>query len=273
MATHSYWSLNITAVFDGVSQASMTELEMYDSVGGVNLCTGGTASSTSEALGYPPANAFNGVLIGTDYWQAINATLPQRLIYQFVSPVDLVSYQIWSSDFEDRPTDWTLDYSDDGISWTTAATVTGFVFSQELGTIGIAQFDLAGVFVSQLNLSCALATESTLTLSARLAEVTESSLALSTALANESTLALSYALANESTLALSNRFSDVTQSILTLSCALVTPTESTVALSNQLLAHDITESTLALSVLLECDYQSVVIDIHHPETPIYGAYS
>lgn len=114
---HAYWRLNIAGV-DGGSSLTIAEVEMRTTVGGANAATGGTASAESGT----PANAFDGstatvwtLAVGNSGW----------LQYHFASPVDIVEHAITapSASMTNTPNRWSIQYSDDGLNWTSAAQV------------------------------------------------------------------------------------------------------------------------------------------------------
>lgn len=119
---HLYWRLNITdsnnTFFTGIG-----ELEMINYFG-PNLCSGGTVSSpTAVYQTNVPANAIDGYT--NSEWIAQSGSA--IWVYEFAAPVEINKLNIWAStnDADLTIKDFTLDYSDDGSSWTTAITVTG----------------------------------------------------------------------------------------------------------------------------------------------------
>lgn len=117
MATHVYWRLLVTDAAS--SYVKISEMRMYDS-SGTSLCTGGTASASSNFSGLPPANAFD--IDDTTYWHS-NAIptsgSPQWLQYQFASAVDVATFAVEAA-LSAGPTACKLQYSDNGSTWTDA---------------------------------------------------------------------------------------------------------------------------------------------------------
>jgi hypothetical protein len=144
MAAHQHWRINVTT---GMSTAwlALGELEMRTSVGGANVCTGGTASS-SNLPNSPASNAFDGSL--TTYWQSgVAPTYPQFLRYSFAAPVDIVQVVLKATSnvtwAEYGPKDCDIQWSDDGTTWTTLFTASGMnvwttstVYTATLGFAG-----------------------------------------------------------------------------------------------------------------------------------------
>ena len=64
MSAHVYWRINFATPTNGNNPA-ICELAMHTSVGGSDVCSGGTAGGTSINASFPAANAFDGNLSGT----------------------------------------------------------------------------------------------------------------------------------------------------------------------------------------------------------------
>jgi hypothetical protein len=122
MAAHLYWRVHITAA--GGSVAAIAEMEMYDAAGAL-LTTGGTASASSfyAPEGLVAANAFNGNF--GDWWASNGVPStgsPEWLRYQFASAVDVAVVRIMPRPLSSQyPNTFSIQYSDDGSAWTTAA--------------------------------------------------------------------------------------------------------------------------------------------------------
>ena len=129
VGSHLYWRINVTATDSADSfKAQITEMEYRATVGGADQATGGTATASSNFSTTPPADAFDDSV--TTSWVSDNgAALPQWLRYQFASAVEVAQISITSGDNATRaaraPKDFTIQFSDDGSSWTTALSVTG----------------------------------------------------------------------------------------------------------------------------------------------------
>lgn len=74
------WRLNIKAESTPSNWITVYEVGMYDTVGGTNQCTGGSASSSLDN-GHVAANAFDGNR--TTFWQTGSSTVPQWIEYDF----------------------------------------------------------------------------------------------------------------------------------------------------------------------------------------------
>jgi hypothetical protein len=120
--THAYWAINILANGDG-TYAEAAELEMHSSIGGSNICSGGTPIASSYYGGDVPANAFDGNL--ATVWASSGAAYPQWIGYQFASPVGPIVEFVWTpgSGYGNRsPSSFQVIYSDDGSTWSVSWT-------------------------------------------------------------------------------------------------------------------------------------------------------
>jgi hypothetical protein len=128
MSAHLYWRLLITN--SAGNFASIAEWTMRDPGGSPIATTGGTASASATFGGGAPANAFDGN--PSTFWVGATASTgsPQWLQYQFPSPVDVASFDILAENggsgyWIGTPEDFSLQSSDDGITWTTAYSFLG----------------------------------------------------------------------------------------------------------------------------------------------------
>jgi hypothetical protein len=127
MSAHAYWRLNITANNGSPNNVTIAEMQYRTTVGGSNVATGGTATATNNLSGYAPSQAFDGN--ASTFWVS-NTGPTVYLAYHFTSAVAIVEYTMAARNdnaayLPDTPKNWTLDFSDDGATWTTLATVTG----------------------------------------------------------------------------------------------------------------------------------------------------
>jgi len=131
MAAHRYWRLNITmaASGSGVSGITIAECIMAVTIGGSQVATSGTASANSTNGSNVASRAFDGNVSTNWASLAINTIGSAQLQYDFGSGVarDLAEVRITgpASSLTTAPRDFTIEYSDNGSSWTVAHTVTG----------------------------------------------------------------------------------------------------------------------------------------------------
>ena len=121
---HKYWRINISA---SNTHASVTEIEMASEVGGADLCSGGTiiASGTWAASDCNPVYAFDDSTSGPNCW-ASNVSTAGWIGYAFASPVAISGVRIWARVYYSQtPRDFSIEYSDDGVSYTVAKSYTG----------------------------------------------------------------------------------------------------------------------------------------------------
>jgi hypothetical protein len=129
MAGHRYWRVNVAAVNGGGSNIVLSGVEMFAASGGANQVVGCGASNM--IFNAPAYQAFDG--IATSPWNA-NA-LPAWLGWYFGAQGAQVVYEFEvtslsggvGDDF--APTAFTLEYSDDGSSWTVGATFSGVTWT------------------------------------------------------------------------------------------------------------------------------------------------
>lgn len=120
---HLYWRLNVSATSS--THVTLAELVMRSAVGGADLCVGGAASAS--LANNPAANAFD--KSNATSWGAFGSPA-QWLRYKFAAPVSVGVVELTAepgnvAGVNASPKDFTIQWSDDGTSWTTAATITG----------------------------------------------------------------------------------------------------------------------------------------------------
>jgi hypothetical protein len=154
---HTYWRLLITMNGPGSSSrfVSVAEWVMYDSAGSPIATTSGTASASATSLGQSPANAFGGG--STTFWLGganPSVAAPQWLQYQFPSPVDVASFSIQGDTASGwavgNPQDFSLQYSDDGSTWTTLYSYLGAGYT---GSSFIQTFNAANAAPASLGIA------------------------------------------------------------------------------------------------------------------------
>lgn len=121
MAAHRHWALSMLARPGSGNGVGVSEIEMRGSVGGADLCVGGTASGVSN-FGHVPANAFDNN--NTTIWHnAGTGGLWARLAYQFLTDVDVVEIKVRNapatpySGIQFGPLACRVEWSDDGTNW------------------------------------------------------------------------------------------------------------------------------------------------------------
>jgi hypothetical protein len=125
MAAHRYWRVNISRIMGG-TQVHVAEIEMHTSIGGADVCTGGTASASSAFN--PASSAFDNDI--NTKWTALSAP-PHWIKYDFGAgnDKDIVEFSISGAgtagggSVTASPADMTLEYSDDNTNWTALFTI------------------------------------------------------------------------------------------------------------------------------------------------------
>ncbi len=116
MSAHLYWGINCYTNAGGNTYFQLAEVSMASSIGGANLCVGGTAGANNYAPGQPPSNAVDGN--PSTFWSG-NSSPQSFWWYQFASAVQIEEIKITSrSDIPtNTPLSWSVRYSDDGVTW------------------------------------------------------------------------------------------------------------------------------------------------------------
>ena len=125
MAAHRYWRILIIANH-GASYSTVCELEMFDVLGGTNLCTGGTPiSSSNYDATWTAAKAFDGIKNTDSGWATLNSQhIPSYIGYDFGSgnDKDIIQFAITArqASLNETPKTFFLEWSDDGVVWNMA---------------------------------------------------------------------------------------------------------------------------------------------------------
>lgn len=127
---HQYWRILINNTADS-NYAGIGELSLKDDAGGT--VSGATWTASSTYGGYPASNVENGNT--TAYWcSAQGAKVGSWVQASFPAPVTVWSFALSAPGGYPAyaPTDFALQYSDDGAAWTTAKsfTATGWTSGQ-----------------------------------------------------------------------------------------------------------------------------------------------
>lgn len=122
MAAHLYWRFNISANDGDTSFLTIAEIEMRATVGGADQCEGGTATASTSEASSPPSNAVDNN--ASSRWNTATGVLTGWWRYQFPAAVEVLEYTIRAhpTTAGRSPKTWTLEWSDDGSSWTVADT-------------------------------------------------------------------------------------------------------------------------------------------------------
>lgn len=125
-----YWRIHITATDTNQTATSLGELQFRATVGGASLCTGGTASSSSDFdTSHAAAKAFDGT--SSTIWSSVVGGVPAWLEYAMatasvVNQVVIAARDDTTSTFGQTPKDFTVQSSTDGgTTWNDEWSVTG----------------------------------------------------------------------------------------------------------------------------------------------------
>src|SRR5436190_4673532 len=127
---HSYWRINITANNGDGSNVTSGKVYMYNDFDRINKAIGGTpVGSGAGVSGNVLANSFNYADANIDsIW--IEAGTSGYIGYHFASPVEIngIFVRARHTALTQMLKDFSIDYSDDGSSWTQAWSETGKLF-------------------------------------------------------------------------------------------------------------------------------------------------
>lgn len=122
--THRYWRIRGLALNSGGLMGA-SHIEMYETVGGTNVCTGGTAiSSTMYSGSYLPQYPFDSSFSGNAWVSSGGTDGVEWIGYDFGSGndkaiIDIVYVGRDGGSSSQSPWYVAIEYSDDGSAWTT----------------------------------------------------------------------------------------------------------------------------------------------------------
>jgi hypothetical protein len=153
MSAHAYWRINITANNGDATYTDIGELQLRVQHGEMEYHTGGTALSNGSFY-TGPASAFDLSVSSS----CILVNLPNYCGYHFASPREVVEIAINATlvgEATRGPKDFTLDYSDDGSTWTTLYTITNQTSwgTAEWRTFPLDAWTLAGNITEALDIT------------------------------------------------------------------------------------------------------------------------
>ena len=129
LTPHRYWRLNILSISGAATGVVIGELEMHTSIGGATVCSGGTASASSQySASYSADKAFAGDG-ATTRWAASSGAPPpyQWIEYDFgagndkaIVEVAIMGASDLGNTLTQSPGTFIVEFSDDNIAWTAA---------------------------------------------------------------------------------------------------------------------------------------------------------
>ena len=138
---HRYWRLYITST--AAVYISMAEIELRSAAGGTDLTGSGTASASAwetDVAGLTPDKAVDDST--ATKWATYPATYPQWWSYDFGSGAAHAIIELRITPRQDgshaeTPTDFLVQYSDNGSTWTTQRIITGLTWTAAAQTIDV----------------------------------------------------------------------------------------------------------------------------------------
>lgn len=123
MAAHRYWRLLVRAN-NGGTCATICEVEMFTSIGGVNQCVGGNPIYSTFQVSWEPAKAFDGIKNADQGWASATNDIDGAWIgYDFGAGNEkdiaqiAVTSRINASGLLQTPRVFQLQWSDDATTW------------------------------------------------------------------------------------------------------------------------------------------------------------
>ncbi|WP_082922616.1 carboxypeptidase regulatory-like domain-containing protein [Halothiobacillus diazotrophicus] len=139
MAAHRYWRVSVTAT-GGTTWCTVGEIAFLDAQGNAISTANGTPIASSSVDWFTPDKAFDGSLVyDTGSWSSAG-DIPQWCGFDFGAgnAQDVLAVVITNTDASytpsEHPVAGSIDYSDDGASWTTVATFSGRDTAANLAT-------------------------------------------------------------------------------------------------------------------------------------------
>jgi hypothetical protein len=122
-AGHAYWRVFCADNHGDATGIVLAEVEMRATPAGADQCSGGTAIGSDDAAANTFAQAFDNS--AASRWFADSGPTNQWIGYHFAGPVDVQEVLITLADggtnaLTRHPKNCSVDWSDDGSSWTTA---------------------------------------------------------------------------------------------------------------------------------------------------------
>lgn len=100
------------------SNIQISEAELHSTIGGSTITTGGTPTASSTFSGYPASNAFDGNT--STFWASNNLIANEWLAYELGTAQPVTEYTLRANTQPNAaPSEWKLQGSNDGSSWTT----------------------------------------------------------------------------------------------------------------------------------------------------------
>lgn len=130
--SHQYWRLLYSALSGSDSFAAISEFQLRTAAGGPSVAVGGVASSSSQySAGFSASMAFDGSM--STSWSSVSGdTVGAWLAYKLTTAQTIVEISLGVQNTSSggvrpaqMPGAFSIQYSDDGITWSTAQTFTG----------------------------------------------------------------------------------------------------------------------------------------------------
>ncbi|GAB0056756.1 hypothetical protein SIID45300_01068 [Candidatus Magnetaquicoccaceae bacterium FCR-1] len=149
MSAHRFWRLYVTRSQNSSQNILLIQaIEFRAIIGGPSICTGGSAMASGAEASHPAAHAFDGS--DTTSWYLIGTDAPAWIGYDLGSgnSASVEEIAILASGYS-APSSFSLQHSDDGLTWTTLKSWTAlsenFFWSQAVFSVYWTMTAAAGV--------------------------------------------------------------------------------------------------------------------------------
>lgn len=134
MAAHRYWQVLFTAT-NQQNDLNIGEIRLWDGpdATGTNWglnSNGCVWTADSQQVSHEATKLGDGATVQANAWFSANTALPHWAKADLVTPRDIQSFTLTNpnSSISFFPKDFKLQWSDDGVTWTDAATITNFTW-------------------------------------------------------------------------------------------------------------------------------------------------
>lgn len=121
--TSTQWRVYVTAQVNSSSWTSIYELEMHETAGGADQCSGGTASADGYGGSDVPARAFDNST--STRWSRGSTAVPCWIQYTFSSPKTIREVAMYVQAVNDSPKNFQIQYWN-GSAWVTYWSVSNY---------------------------------------------------------------------------------------------------------------------------------------------------
>lgn len=113
---HRHWRIYINNTVTVDDYLEIKEIEMTDSLGGIDKCISGVVTTNSEDIVNIAAHCFDDNI--NTFWQSADTIRPFWVAYDFSVPINIVEISMTCSSATSRaPKNFEMQYSDNNVDW------------------------------------------------------------------------------------------------------------------------------------------------------------